>query len=322
MSGSGMTVCIAALANNRRSLVLATDEQVSAGYAASSRAIKLRWFHPNWAIMYAGDMGAMVSLLRRVKRSFPKTETPPVDEVSNVIVKAYQDELVKVKEQRYLKPSKLDWDTFHRNDPRLFTDAIYERMKSQLDETTISQDPNQAPTLLIAGFDADGPGHIFSVDHPGVECGHNLVGFHAIGTGFYYALTMLHSHSRYISHFDPSNLVLYRVAEAKFMAESDPQVGPSTTLIIWEVNTKPRLVFEKNIRKLWNRVGRPRIPQHVADKIQKIVETDSHPLELPVPVRLEQGFSNGATEVPEGLKDVIEKNSRVMLEFVTSISSD
>jgi hypothetical protein len=269
--------------------------------------------------MYAGDVGAMVPLLRRVKRLLPKTETPAVDDVSAAVVEAYQEELIKVKEQRYLKPNKLDWDKFQKNDPPLFTDTIYEQMKTQLDGATISIDPYQPPILLVAGFDTDGPGHIFSVDHPGVESGHDIVGFHAIGTGSYYALTMLHSHCRDVSHSDPLDRVVYRVAEAKFMAENDAHVGKSTTLIRWENNDNPRFVLEKNIRKLWNRVGRPRIPKGIGDKIKEIVETDSYALELPE--QIEIGVSNTVAEVPQGLNEIVQKNSQEVAAFIASIRS-
>jgi hypothetical protein len=276
--------------------------------------------------MFAGDVDSMTSLLRSVKRNFPKTETPSVEEVSKAVTNAYHEELVKVKEERHLKPNKLDWDRFQKNSPPLFTDRVYEQMKSQLDETRLSLDPNQAPLLLVAGFDNSGPGHIFSVDHPGTSFGHDLIGFHAIGTGYYYALTMLHSHSRNTtSHFDPLNIVLYRVAEAKFMAENDPQVGKSTTLIKWEINDKPYFILEKKLRKIWNRGGRPKVPQGIGDKIKTILDTDSYFLGLPEQLpgaRLEQGLSDTPTETPQGLKDIIEKNSRAMLEFVTNTSPD
>lgn len=275
--------------------------------------------------MFAGDVDCMVPLLRRVRRNFPKTETPSVDEVSEAVTKAYGEELVKVKEERHLRPNKLDWEKFQRNDPPLFTDHVYEQIKSQLDETRISSDPNQAPVLLVAGFDSSGPGHIFSVDHPGTEFGHDLIGFHAIGTGFYYALTMLHSHSRNTtSNFDPLNIVLYRVAEAKFMAENDSQVGKSTTLIKWEIDDKPYFIPEKKFRKLWNKMGRPKFPRDIEGKIENILKTDAYALELPEhtsDVRLELGLIDNAVEITQKVKDIMRENSLTLLEYITNRGS-
>jgi hypothetical protein len=278
--------------------------------------------------MYAGDVDCMASLLRRVQQDFPKVENPSVEEVSEAVARAYSTELVRVKEERHLRPNGLTWERFQGNSPPLFTDRIYEQMKSQLDETRLSTDPNQAPVLLIAGFDNNGPGHIFSVDHPGTHFSHDLVGFSAIGSGSYYALTMLHFHSmNTTSCFDPANVVLYRVAEAKFMAENDSQVGKSTTLIKWEINQKPNFVHERDIRKLWNRAGKPRMPQKVEQKIRKILEAGSYPLELPAeipataPGALEQGIGGGSTEVTDKMKEIMQRNSRELLGFTTNTIS-
>jgi len=221
-----MTCCVAALCERRRTIILVADRMLGAGIAqAELRINKIRPLHPDWKVMIAGNgVGPAFDIIDKTSRdlgSGPQT----VDRVEQTMAKHF-------RERRIDEASALG-----KPDHRL-----------QI-------------SLLTAGFDENGVGHIFTVSNPGLYARHDIPGFHAIGSGSFGAYYMLLY--REIDIYMKASLALYYAFEAKIFGESAPGVGVATDMYIFRRGQKALKVgkeSEKKMETIWNAL-RPRWPK-------------------------------------------------------------
>ena len=133
----------------------------------------------------------------------------------------------------------------------------------RLDEANALGNPNHKLelSLVTAGFDKDGVGHIFTITDPGIYARHDIPGFHAIGSGSFGAYYMLLW--REIDIYMKASMILYYAFEAKIFGESAPGVGVETDMYIFRRGRKLRKVgkeSEKKMEAMWNKL-RPRWPR-------------------------------------------------------------
>src|SRR5438876_226946 len=128
-----MTCCIAALCEKRRAIVLVADRMLGAQFAqAELRISKIQRIHPDWCVMIAGNnIGPAFDILDK----------------AGTILQGQERNVVEVQQALA---------TFYR--------------EKRLDEANASGDPNYKlqVTLLAAGFDQLGVGHLFRVSNPGI----------------------------------------------------------------------------------------------------------------------------------------------------------
>jgi 20S proteasome alpha/beta subunit len=268
-----MTVCVAALADVGKSIVLACDSMLSGGeFSGDKVAHKLYplsgQFH--WCAMAAGDDithiapvidGAVLGLLGLTD------VTNTAENVERTVVAAYQNVRIRHAEDMVLAPIGMTMESFLQKT---------EWQNNLVDELRAVDLGCQ---VLVAGFDWTGDGHIFTVEHPGIVRNHDFSGWASIGNGAYSAISMLLFHS--VSYDMELARVIYHVCEAKFMAESAPGVGKHTVVKVMKpdmlVATPSELSSDciSKIRDEWESQGKPRIPTSALDGIREILET--HP---------------------------------------------
>lgn len=273
--GWGVTVCIAAIAEIYDGLVLITDTMISTGETSSDdTTLKIKPITDNWYFMFAGDDLSYIPPIESLLISGLDYKTSySADHIAATFADAYQAVRERTCEAKFLKPFKMGMAEFKdegkdKLPAHIFSDIFYEIREFDL-----------GCQFLVAGFDEAGTPHIFTVSNPGVVEWFDIVGFWAIGSGQRSALSSLFFSEYNFRHSLSSGV--YRVYEAKLMAEKALGVGKSTLLLSLERrNDKIERVYLleddlKPLRSAWEKEGKPRLPQGILDKVVEIFEKRS-----------------------------------------------
>jgi len=265
-----MTVCIAALAEFGTILFMVSDSKISTGVSSGDHVAHKQYpLNRKWCAMIAGDDIAFVEPIidNVIQRLIDRPESQlTVGSVSNEFTQAYQEVRRQHAVDRVLSTFGLSMDEFLKQGRTIFG-STFREIKNELDRTDLGCE------FLVAGFDQNGVGNIFTVSNPGISRNRTSVGYWAIGSGAYTALSAMLFHS--VNWQDSAASVMYHVLEAKFMAESADGVGKHTLLNISGADGPPTALTEagiENIRKVWAQSGRPRVPPGVLEGIEKGLE--------------------------------------------------
>lgn len=238
-----MTCCVASLCDDRHGIVLAADKMVGLGMIESESNIqKVLRVHGNWWVMLAGNkISPAFDILDEVKQKLSRHRVVSVQQASQVLSDAYKSRRAAEAEANYLAP--IGW-TLRQFNSRASVGLIPDAMR-----VTISQmveNHHLSISLIGAGFDGRGRGHIFSVDD-GEERGnaqrHDIPGYYSIGSGGYGATYMMAY--RKVSPAMPIREVLYYVAEGKYFGELAGGVGTRTDLYVLR-HDKPYLKVKES----------------------------------------------------------------------------
>jgi len=231
---------------------------------ADSTVLKIRSIHANWAVMYAGNVSPVKPILQRIRSGIPDSKRPvSLEEVQTMVEKSFREELYYEQDRSFLAHHRMDVQKFQVEGRRIFGGALFAHYCERLEQISLGCE------LLVAGFDEHLGGHIFSVTNPGKAAIHDDMGYWAIGSGNYRALSTLFFHS-----FNTRKSLeegIYHVCEAKFMSEErELGIGDETSLLVCRRNDdddRNRIVIREiqqkaisEIRKIWNDEGKPRLP--------------------------------------------------------------
>lgn len=261
-----MTVCIAASIKDH--IVIATDNKLSIGSASSDACIegKSLYVEGPWSLMYAGnDVSPVVSIVDKA-RVLLKGKPNTLATATCAFKKAYQQRLLEKATDVVLSRFGIDMETFRSKGAQIFTSDVFGTLCDQIAQQKLSC------TLLVYGFDNAGEPHIFTVSSPGTEDIFDEAGFWAIGNGAESALGLLFFRNQR-KNFDLARTI-YHVLEAKYMAESAAEVGRSTHVFFQKKDHQSVEYWtdlEREIRRAWNREGRPRIPNGVLQTIRRSI---------------------------------------------------
>jgi hypothetical protein len=135
-------------------------------------------------------------------------------------------------------------------------------------------------SFLVFGFDGGGQAHILEVSEDvNGEVSDKVrdnVGFWAIGSGQYSALSILFFHQYSRTKEIPT--AIYRVAEAKFMAESAQGVGEYTNISIFRPDLTFSLLKQANVNKIreaWQLQGAPKTPANIEKSIEGMISWEA-----------------------------------------------
>jgi hypothetical protein len=266
-----MTVCIAAMADTGKSMVLICDGMITAGAEFSGDAIadklyplsdRFQW----WAMISGDDITRVVPVIDLAIEklvSIPQAKNT-VQEVERAVVSAYQEVRLQRCEDCVLSPIGMTLHEYKSCNPR---DPYLSEEMRRVD---------LGCQILVAGFDWAGDGHILLVENPGVPQNLNPVGFGSIGSGSFGALGMLYHHS--VNYGMELARVLYHALEAKFMAESAIGVGKHTTVKVIRAGVPDPYAATgllTDIRAAWESDGKPRVPMAAIEALRR--ELKSHP---------------------------------------------
>lgn len=225
-----MTCCVAALCDDRKSIVLVSDKMVGMGIIESEPEIsKILKLHKDWRVMIAGnDIAPAFPIVESAERKLAKYRRPlTVEDVERAICESYCEERARIAEAIHLTPSGRSIRKL--NSPA--AEIIPEATRGQLWDKLHTQ--RLDVSLLIAGFDRSRKGYIFSVDDWDARASakrHDIPGFHSIGSGSEGAMYMMMYRSASASM--PLRLMLYYALEGKYFGEQASGVGSRTDLYI------------------------------------------------------------------------------------------
>ncbi len=232
-----MTVCIAAVSIELKRIFTVTDRKLSDGtYALDDAASKIRALTQDqlwWCMFSCDDTTILESLLRRISADIPSDGLPlSVEVITDAVGRSYRAELRAMAERRGLKRRKE-------------IDALVTGVE-----------------LLISGFDAAGDPHLVYVNPCGQPASWDQYGVCAIGQGSQAAWASLRSNLDFLRSRD-GGLIIYRLCEAKFLAEAFESVGDSTTVVTIDNEGTTTILYNDAIiaaRKAWIQARAQRLP--------------------------------------------------------------
>jgi 20S proteasome alpha/beta subunit len=227
--GENTTICIAAIVDDQYIAVVA-DRKFSYGFISSDYANKLKPVgkKKSWCVMYAAEnVGPIPDILARVNTQLGDEEFTP-ERIADVFCKSYSFELQRHIERSILSRYKLTFPDFLASKKQL-DNRTYAKIQGQIEAADLRI------AFLIRGFDSDRQPQLFSIGNPGVSYSRNEEGFAVIGIGYDAATTMLCR--GYHIHLSLGESV-YRLLEAKFVAEDASDISKKTQLLVFGYEPK------------------------------------------------------------------------------------
>jgi 20S proteasome alpha/beta subunit len=271
-----MTTCIGAICECGRTLILCSDQKVSYNDFASDEALlKIRSIHKHWAIMCsAEDFTYFKPILLRVREKITDREAPlAFSNVQDFVSQSIYEEFCKERDG-LLGLYDMTIAEFKKEGRNIFGESIFAQKCEEIERISLG-----GCELLVAGFDENGGGHIFTAQSPGKLKIHDDLGYWAIGSGQTRALSTLAFHRFNI--WKSLEEGLYHVCEAKFMSEDAEGVGEKTSFLSCRRSADGRTVDVNEIQKediekirgQWNGSGKPRVPTKVKVVIQSALKS-------------------------------------------------
>jgi len=221
-----MTVCIAALCNKAKDVVVASDRMITATYPPiefEHGIPKLAIICPTCIVLTAGDALAHAVICRAVSEIVAGLSHPKTAVITEHVRRTYVEERQKVISQLFLEPRGWALDDFYEKYAR----TIHPDLMLTIDRQISTYD--YGLEIIVAGVDSD-EGHIYGIRHPGkVDC-YDAIGYHAIGIGDLHAVSSLIGNK--CVPLVSSKMAVYLVYEAKKNAENAPGVGEDTDMAI------------------------------------------------------------------------------------------
>ena len=229
-----MTVCIAAKADDGKTLILAAD-QLATGARKIDGTQKILPLTSKIFVMLAGDDLYGREVYKRVIGSTdPKLAN--TEQWANQVKKAFSGLRYDLAEAAHLWTRGLDRNTWQTIQPILNREVVLAI------DNSIQNHVVPETYLIVAGIDEDGTAHIFFIFPPGNSYG-EFAQFQTAGAGFMYASNSLYS--REYSSTMASAEAAYLVYEAKKVSEVAPGVGESTSMVIVTAEGSETLPQEK-----------------------------------------------------------------------------
>ena len=224
-----MTVCIAALAEDSRAIVLVADKALTYGGitrpALQGETGGIEKMLPigdtGWSALFAGNPSVAEDVTTRLESKL--MDTPTIGESFPDMMEAAKTAFQEIREQgvldRILTPNLLAKESFltRTNNLLPLQDDFFVSLAQEVGAFVLGT------TLLISGFDSEGDGHIFLVSDPGVAQSQAVAGFAAIGIGNETANARLLWNAS--EPEDDLDIAMYQVFEAKTYAEQIQGVG-------------------------------------------------------------------------------------------------
>jgi 20S proteasome alpha/beta subunit len=260
-----MTVCIGAIAHSDVQIVLAADFMISEEVMSTETNVsKIEPLSKSqrWWGGFAGVPSVWDVALRHARTALEKKRREGIVEVREAIGAAFRDGLREKIEGEILSPFGLDRKTFVRQGRAFFGNREFAQLVGDIKRENLETE------ALVVGFEPKGAPRLIHVSDRGVCRQEEHAGFHAIGMGDVIALGSLCTHYDQIK--DVTELI-YRVSEAKFLAESALGVGKRTVVMVLRHDGTHRWLDPdqvEHLRIIWNTEGRPPIPDTAVEFIR------------------------------------------------------
>lgn len=216
-----MTICIAALCEGGKKIILASDRMVTVGEIIEFEhdVPKFDELSKNSIIMTAGSTTLQNDIIQLAKKEINTITLPTFNQITDKVKEAYVGTRIKRAEELYLKPKGLNLSTFYQSQKMLLPEVIF-KISDEIDRSSLRVE------YILCGF-GDNQGHINYIYDPGVSESFDSVGFCSIGSGNINATSAFTAHN-YAPSFSVEK-ALYLVYLAKKEAERAPGVGDAET---------------------------------------------------------------------------------------------
>jgi len=246
-----MTLCIAALADDRKAIVMAADRMVSTAFIESELEIsKIIPIGDNWWIMLAASaLAGAFPIIDNVKVEIAQASEHDVEDVVRIVADCYQEERRRRAEAQFLLPRGFTVDSFLAQGKAALPEITFRELDLALSQFDLGV------SLLVCGFDHKKMAQLFKVDNPGIGSRLDIPGFHAIGSGFYGAEYMMYY--RELSCVTPVHEWLYYIYEAKGFGEQAGAVGEETELLVARPDCPIQRIdddgFHRSLDRMWGK---------------------------------------------------------------------
>jgi hypothetical protein len=222
-----MTICIAAICESCKAVIVASDRMLTAGFLA------LEFEHPDSKMeelsdscvgLTAGDALAHTELFRACRQHVEQLKSPQVELIANEIKEQFIAMRQKRAEEEILKPRGFTLNQFYKEG---FINRIPSDLAMMIDHSI--KDRLYPLSILVAGVDDSGA-HIYSIEDPGMVNCFDRLGYDAIGSGDRHALYSIVDKEH--SADSKLNDTIFTVYEAKKRAELAPGVGGAVEMAI------------------------------------------------------------------------------------------
>ncbi len=260
-----MTVCVAAICDNGKTIILVSDRMIGPGFIESEPNInKVVKLHSQWWLLFAGDDISPVfdiidSSKEVIKNKNVAAKLQPDDPahlqaVMDAVRESYEKKRMEQAESLYLKPIGWDIASFNASagGPNCLPD--FGEIKAKIADYVLNIE------LLVAGF-SEGTAYVFSLigREGAIVNRHDLPGFYSIGSGGTGAIFMMYY--RDLSYKTIAREAIYYAMEAKLFGEQASGVGEDTDLYVatadGKVITFSEDAIETGLVKVWDKL-RPR----------------------------------------------------------------
>jgi hypothetical protein len=223
-----MTICIAALYENGKGCVLASDQMTTVhfpiGYEFENDEVKKIIKVRETTVAYllsAGDVLFANEVLEAVRKDVDAKGITATPIIAEMFREHYQDVRKKHIIRAELEPRGLTLDSFYQAHQRLVQQIVM-----MIDNALKGGNPRTE--LIIAGF-GESCCSVFSIVNPGDLFCYDAIGFAAVGSGAPHAVYSL-IESGYKKSMD-GKTVFELVEKAKHRSEVAPGVGRGTEII-------------------------------------------------------------------------------------------
>ncbi len=222
-----LTICIAALCDEGKSIIVAADRMVSAPF------LTIEFDHPNAKIdvigqrcvaLSAGDVLAVTDVLSESSGISGQLQNPAVGLITDEIKQRFVQVRHRLLNERLFQPRGLSFDDYYK---RGLIQSMPSDLAMMLDNQV--QAFQLGASLIVAGVDSSG-GHIHSIEDPGTSQCFDRLGYHAIGSGHRHAILSLVT----LQHNTLVDVprAIFNVYCAKRQAEIAPGVGLGTDMLV------------------------------------------------------------------------------------------
>lgn len=271
-----MTVGIVAACESGRYYVGACDEALSYGtQAADVGAHKMMWFG-DWCFVFAGALSSTELIVEQIRYAVSTDDSALKREhIIDTVKRAYQARVTEWTEQRHLAPLGITIAKFFKTAKEVSGESSAADMLRKIDD---DYQQNFWDEMLVIGWGHSPLSLTIYKKTPREDGLHGKDGMAVIGSGGDSALATLfllgHGSHRTLAE------TIYSVAAAKFSSEahgvgkstrmwierkripSDKEKSPNRMLTPYEV---------EELRVVWEKYGRPRIPKQARNSVADIV---------------------------------------------------
>lgn len=223
-----MTICIAALYENGKGCVLASDQMTTArfpiGYEFENEEIKKIIKVRETTVSYllsAGDVLFANEVLEAVRKDVDEKGITATPVIAELFRKHYQAVRIQHIVRSELEPRGLTLASYYQSHQRLVQGVVM-----MIDNALTKGNPRTE--LVVAGF-GESCCSVYSIINPGDLFCHDAIGFVAVGSGGPHAVYSL-IESGYKKSMD-AKTVYELVEKAKHRSEVAPGVGKGTEII-------------------------------------------------------------------------------------------